>query len=81
VVLAPASPSWKGRIVVGSLLLSPPLADWLARRPDLDPLRYTLGALADDAAYGAGVLAGCLIHRTAAPLRPVIVRPAGSTPS
>jgi mycofactocin system glycosyltransferase len=64
----------RARIAAGSLLLGPPLVDWVTRRPALDPIRYTLGALADEAAYGAGVLAGCLTHRTTVPLRPVVVR-------
>ena len=43
------------RAAVASLLLGPPLTAWAKRRPDLDPVRYTAGALADDIAYGAGV--------------------------
>jgi mycofactocin system glycosyltransferase len=58
------------RLATASLLLGPPVAGWLTRRPGLDPLRYSAGAIADDIAYGTGVWAGCLIHRTAAPLRP-----------
>ena len=63
---------WGRRAAVASLLLGPPLTAWAKRRPDLDPVRYTAGALADDIAYGAGVWAGCLTHRTAAPVRPEI---------
>ena len=37
-----------------------------------DELRYTLIALGDQAAYGAGVVAGCVRHRTWRPLRPRI---------
>ncbi|WIX77144.1 mycofactocin biosynthesis glycosyltransferase MftF [Amycolatopsis carbonis] len=58
------------RLAAASLLLGPPVAGWLTRRPDLDPVRYSAAAVADDLAYGAGVWAGCLTHRTAAPLRP-----------
>jgi len=35
-------------------------------------VRYVLGHLADDVAYGAGVWAGALRARTTAPVRPVI---------
>ncbi|MEU8631962.1 mycofactocin biosynthesis glycosyltransferase MftF [Amycolatopsis sp. NPDC048633] len=63
---------WGRRATVASLLLGPPLTRWLADRPDLDPVRYTAGALADDIAYGAGVWAGCLTHRTAVPVLPEI---------
>jgi mycofactocin system glycosyltransferase len=63
---------WARRIAAGSLLLGPPLVGWARRRPALDPIRYTVAALADDIAYGAGVWAGCLVHRTTTPLRPVV---------
>ncbi|MYW90599.1 mycofactocin system glycosyltransferase [Amycolatopsis rubida] len=61
---------WGRRAAIASLLAGPPLAAWLRQRPDLDLFRYTAGAVADDLAYGAGVWAGCLNHRTAVPLRP-----------
>jgi mycofactocin glycosyltransferase len=59
-------------IAAGSLLLGLPLVGWARRRSALDPIRYTVAGLADDIACGAGVWAGCLAHRTAAPLRPVV---------
>ena len=59
-------------IAAGSLLLGLPLVGWARRRPALDPIRYTVAGLADDIACGAGVWAGCLAHRTAVPLRPVV---------
>ncbi|OLZ42964.1 mycofactocin biosynthesis glycosyltransferase MftF [Amycolatopsis keratiniphila] len=65
---------WGRRAALASLLLGPPLAGWVKRRPALDPVRYTVAAVADDIAYGSGVWAGCLTHRTAAPLRPAVVR-------
>jgi len=51
------------------LMAAWPLAQWTARRPPLDPLRWAAAAVADDVAYGAGVWRGCLQSRTAAPLR------------
>ncbi|WP_033289519.1 mycofactocin biosynthesis glycosyltransferase MftF [Amycolatopsis jejuensis] len=63
---------WGRRAALVSLLAGPPLTAWMRKRPELDPLRYTAGAVADDLAYGAGVWAGCLHHRTAVPLRPRI---------
>ena len=65
---------WGRRAAAGSLLLGAPLARWVRRRPALDPVRFTLGALADDIAYGTGVWAGCLAHRTTKPLRPALGR-------
>jgi mycofactocin system glycosyltransferase len=55
-----------------SLLLGPPLVSWARGRPRLDPIRYLLGHLADDVAYGLGVLSGCARNATVAPLCPVI---------
>lgn len=63
---------WGRRTAVGSLLVGPGLARW-ARSPYLlDPFRCVAAAMADDIAYGAGVWAGCVEHRTLAPLRPYV---------
>lgn len=43
------------------------------RKKGPGPLRFTLGEIASEVAYGCGVLAGCAVHRTSRPLRPVIV--------
>ena len=63
---------WARRAAAASLLLGPPLTTWPARRRSLGPVRYLLGQLADDAAYGAGVWTGALRARSLAPVRPVI---------
>lgn len=63
---------WGRRAAVASLLLGPALAAWRERRPGLDPVRFTLGHVADDIAYGTGVWAGCLRERTLVPVRPRI---------
>ncbi len=63
---------WARRAAAASLLLGPPLTAWSARRQSLDPVRYVLGHLADDVAYGTGVWAGALRARSTAPVRPVI---------
>ena len=63
---------WARRAAAASLLLGPPLTAWSARRGSLDPVRYVLGQLADDVAYGAGVWTGALRARSTAPVRPVI---------
>lgn len=54
----------------GVLLVAPFLREWSQRRPGTGPVGYTGTALLDQAAYGAGVLAGCLAARTTGPLRP-----------
>jgi mycofactocin system glycosyltransferase len=65
---------WGRRAAAASLLLGPPLTAWAKNRPGLDPVRYTVAAIADDVAYGAGVWSGCLTHRTLEPVRPAFVR-------
>ena len=60
------------RFAASALLLGPPVSAWVASRRRLDPVRYAVGMLADEIAYGAGVWAGCVRARTAAPLRPVV---------
>jgi mycofactocin system glycosyltransferase len=62
------------RLAAASLLFGPPLAEWAGRRDSMDPVRYALARLADDVAYGTGVLAGCVRARTTAPLRPRLGR-------
>lgn len=56
-------------------LVSPPLLEWRARRPALDPARWTVLRLLDDLAYATGVWRGCWTARTAAPLKPRRTRP------
>lgn len=63
---------WGRRAALASLLLGPALTSWWPHRRSLDPAPFVVGKLADDAAYGAGVLSGCLTHRTVVPLRPVV---------
>jgi len=62
----------KLRLPVAALVLTPPLLDWAARKPPLDPVRYVAARLLDDAAYSLGVWQGCLARRTVRPLLPVI---------
>jgi mycofactocin system glycosyltransferase len=62
---------WGRRLAAASLLAGPPLAQW-ARGPEGSPLSHTADALADAAAYGAGVYTGCLRERLISPVLPVI---------
>jgi mycofactocin glycosyltransferase len=63
---------WGRRAAAASLLLGPVVDAWRQCRPDVDPVRFTLGHVADDIAYGSGVWAGCLRELTLAPVTPVI---------
>ncbi len=60
----------RARVAAATLLLAPPGAGWLRSDRRLDPARYTLASIADDIAYGTGVLSGCLRQRTLRPLVP-----------
>ena len=60
------------RLPVAALMIAPPLLDWAARRPPLDPARYVAARLLDDAAYGVGVWKGCARRRGFRALLPVI---------
>jgi mycofactocin system glycosyltransferase len=72
VVIPAALAVRKLRLPVAALVLAPPLLDWAARKPPLDPARYVAARLLDDAAYSLGVWQGCLDRRTIRPLLPVI---------
>jgi hypothetical protein len=67
-----AARRWGRRAAAAWLLVGPALTAYRQRRPDLDPVRFTLAHIADDVCYGAGVWAGCARERTLLPVRPVI---------
>ena len=46
-----------------AVMLLAPLREWLARRPDVDLPRYLAMRLAEDAAYGGGVITGAIRSR------------------
>ncbi len=60
------------RLALTGLLVAPPAVTWLRSHSRLDPVRFTLAYLADEAAYGAGVCRGAWRERTAAPLLPLL---------
>jgi mycofactocin glycosyltransferase len=70
------------RLAVASLLAGPPLAEWWRIRPPLNATAFSLGYLADEAAYGAGVYRGVLTERLLSPLLPAVAwRPLGKAPA
>ncbi|MGH3319543.1 MAG: mycofactocin biosynthesis glycosyltransferase MftF [Streptosporangiaceae bacterium] len=69
--LAATSMAWpRARPAVAACATVPYLAEWVRRRPPVDPVRWTALRLLDDLAYGAGLWAGCVRERTRAPLVP-----------
>jgi mycofactocin glycosyltransferase len=65
-----ASPFTRPARVAAACMLVPIAWDWATQRPPLDPVRYTVLRLVDDAAYGSGVIASCIRNSTARPLMP-----------
>jgi hypothetical protein len=57
---------------VGVAVAIPALLDLARDRPALDPFRYTVLRVLDDAAYGAGVWRGALAARQWAPFLPAL---------
>ncbi|HVU61428.1 MAG TPA: mycofactocin biosynthesis glycosyltransferase MftF [Mycobacteriales bacterium] len=63
--------------MLSALAVAAPIAEHRVRRPGVALPRFVAGRIADDAAYGAGVYAGCAKQRSLAPLK-VVVRRRGS---
>lgn len=64
---------WRVRRARPALLAAatiPALLEWRDDRPEVGPVAYVALRLVDDAAYGAGVWAGCLRGRSVAALLP-----------
>jgi len=55
------------RLAVVSLLAGPPIAEWRRSRPSMHAAAFSLGYLADEMAYGAGVYRGAAAQRPAQP--------------
>lgn len=64
-----------------ALLLLPALDEWRRREITLDPFRWIVLALADDAAYGAGVWWGCIGTGNFHAVIPTIRQGVGSAPA
>ena len=56
-------------------MLVPVAVDYIRTRPRLDPVRYALLRLVEDAAYGSGVIAQVGRHRRVAALLPRVMVP------
>lgn len=62
------------RVALCAAALVPALSEWWEKKPRLDPVRYTLLRIVDDAAYGVGVWKSALRERNATALLPAITR-------
>lgn len=62
-------------VMVAAAIIVPSVVEWWQRRPiNVGPFRWTLATLADDLAYGTGVVGACVRHGVMAPLRPRVWR-------
>ncbi|HEV3265173.1 MAG TPA: mycofactocin biosynthesis glycosyltransferase MftF [Acidimicrobiales bacterium] len=68
--LGRGKPGRRVRRAAVTLAALPPLVEWWQRRPDLDPLRWSVASIVDDVAYGLGVWSGCVRARMLSPLLP-----------
>jgi mycofactocin glycosyltransferase len=68
VVMAARRPTLRRAMAVAVAV--PAVVEWWQRRPELDPVRWTVASVADDVTYGAGVWAGCVRSEAVAPLLP-----------
>ena len=70
------------RLAIASLLVGPPVAEWRRIRPSMPAVAFSLGYLADEVAYGAGVYRGAAAQRLLSPLLPIVAwRPLGKAPA
>ncbi|HEX3387559.1 MAG TPA: mycofactocin biosynthesis glycosyltransferase MftF [Streptosporangiaceae bacterium] len=70
------------RVAVASLLVGPPIAEWRRIRPSMHAAAFSLGYLADEMAYGAGVYRGAMAERLLSPLLPAVAwRPLSKAPA
>ena len=72
VALAMTRPSRARRRMAGAILaaFSLPIAEWVARRPPVDPVAWMSLRIADDVSYQAGLWCGAIEGRSAKPLLP-----------
>lgn len=68
--IAASAVSRRARRATALALVGPPVIEWSVERPAIDPIRWTLARLLDDAAYCTGVWRGCIRHRSWGALRP-----------
>ena len=66
------------RFAAAALLAAGPARSWWVRRPPNYRVAFMAGHVAEDAAYGAGVIAGAARARTLRPLLPIRARRKGS---
>jgi glycosyltransferase involved in cell wall biosynthesis len=70
------------RLAVASLLVGPPIAEWRRIQPSMHAAAFSLGYLADEVAYGAGVYRGAAAEKLLSPLLPTVAwRPLGKAPA
>jgi len=74
IALAAAPRSRIGRFAAAAMLM-PIAREWFDRRPALDPMRYLVLRLTEDAAYGSGVIASAIRRARPGVLLPMVRPP------
>jgi mycofactocin system glycosyltransferase len=67
--------SRRARVALCAAAVVPALADWWEKRPRLDPVRFMVLRIIDDAAYGTGVWKTAVRERNVSAILPAIARP------
>lgn len=67
--------SRRARVALCAAAVVPALAEWWEKRPRLDPVRFMILRIVDDAAYGTGVWKTAVRERNASAILPAIARP------
>ena len=62
--------SKRARVALAAAVVIPAMHEWITKKPDIDPLRYTAMRIVDDTAYGAGVWRGTVERRQAGAITP-----------
>jgi mycofactocin glycosyltransferase len=71
-LLLGATVSNRLRALATTLVVLPPVVEWSRKHPPISAPCWIAASIADDVAYGAGVIYGCITATTAAPLRPIL---------
>lgn len=62
--------SKRARLALTAAVVVPAAYEWITKKPDIDPVRYTAMRVIDDVSYGTGVWRGVVEKRNPGPITP-----------
>jgi hypothetical protein len=62
--------SKRARVALIAAVMAPAAFEWVTKKPNIDPVRYTAMRVLDDVAYGSGVWRGVVERRNLGPVTP-----------